>query len=185
VIPGAAAGTAPAAAPAATPEAAPVAPPMAPVAPETGTAAPPAAPTDMAAPPAAAPAAPPAAAPAAAPAQPEEKPVDPGYLLATDSRNSPELRETVDYYIQQTHTQLGEIRQPLAKGDVPTLKRLGHKSAGSSGLCGALKLGRLMGELETVAGRNDLARAAELIPLIEKEFAKVENYLKVYFGSPS
>jgi HPt (histidine-containing phosphotransfer) domain-containing protein len=88
------------------------------------------------------------------------------------------LIELVDLYLREATGHLGTLRQSIEARDERVLDRAAHTLKGSSGNMGAQALSRLSGEIQTAARAKDWTLAAELIVMIEAEYATVRAELE-------
>ncbi len=80
-------------------------------------------------------------------------------------------------YIQQTTEQLGKLRTAVAAGAGSEVKRLAHRAAGSSAMCGVTHVAELLREMECAGCEDRLADTPWLYAQIETEFEQVKHIL--------
>src|SRR5262245_14698366 len=84
--------------------------------------------------------------------------------LAEFSDGTPEgLRTLIRIFLEDITQMIGELRTAVPGGDAGEIRMLAHRCAGSTGACGAARLGELLVDLEEAAlsGRLD-GRAGQM-----------------------
>jgi HPt (histidine-containing phosphotransfer) domain-containing protein len=95
------------------------------------------------------------------------------------SGNNPQrLHELSERYLQQTTNQLTKLREAIATGSVPDLKRVAHGIAGSSAMCGMNPMVALMRELEQMGRTGRLADAPRVFTEASDEFTRIEQFFR-------
>jgi PAS domain S-box-containing protein len=104
-------------------------------------------------------------------------PVDLEILTELAGDNEERLQELADRYVRQTSEQLLTLRDTIATGAAPDVKRIAHSAAGSSAMCGMKPMVALLRELERMGQTNQLAAAPHAHSEAEKEFARIKQFL--------
>jgi len=104
-------------------------------------------------------------------------PVDLEILTELAGDNEERLQELAERYIRQTTEQLLKLRDAIATGVAPDVKRIAHSAAGSSAMCGMKPMVALLRELERMGQTNQLAAAPRTYSEAEKEFARIKQFL--------
>ena len=85
------------------------------------------------------------------------------------------LDELLSDFLAKTPEEIEAMRQSLAAGDAPTLRRQAHSLVSGSFALGATRFSALCGELEEAADEDDLATAQTLLVRLAAEFLAVER----------
>ncbi|HXI82650.1 MAG TPA: ATP-binding protein [Verrucomicrobiae bacterium] len=88
------------------------------------------------------------------------------------------LRELADRYLRQTTEQLARLREAIATGTAPDIKRIAHSAAGSSAMCGMKPLVGLLRELERMGQAGQLADTPRVYGQVTEEFSRIEHFLR-------
>ena len=83
------------------------------------------------------------------------------------------LGELIDAYFADTPQLLATMRQALASGDAPALRRSAHALKSNSANFGAFKLAALCRELEELGNAGMLDGVGALLVQVEAEYARV------------
>ncbi len=108
----------------------------------------------------------------------EQPPVDMERLNDFAGGNPDNYNELVALYIKQTTDQLEQIRSALAGRNAETTSRLAHSCAGASATCGMIAIVPLLRQVEHLGVEDKLDAAAEVMPLVEREFERLKRYLE-------
>lgn len=95
-----------------------------------------------------------------------------------DSDNPNDTRELVQAYLEETTARLELLATVLAKQELTQAHMLAHSIRGSSVSLGAVRLADLAGEIEKCAQERDMSCALERLPVLRKEFERVQAALK-------
>lgn len=87
-----------------------------------------------------------------------------------------EAYEVIDTFLNETPTQLQELRFAAAQGDWPEAQRLAHSIKSSAGIFGAGELAQCSKVVEEIAGQESPA-IAETMQRLDGAFERVRNYL--------
>jgi CheY-like chemotaxis protein len=79
-------------------------------------------------------------------------------------------KEMVEIFLADAPSHFAAIHQAFAAQDAKLVALGAHALKSGSGNVGAIRVYELCDELETIAGRGDLVRAAEIFGLLEAEF---------------
>jgi len=104
--------------------------------------------------------------------------VDLEIFMEVAGNDKPRLRDLADRYVRQTSEQLVKLRDAIATGAAPDIKRIAHSAAGSSAMCGMKPLVELLRELERMGQTGQLADTPRVYSQITEEFAKIECFLR-------
>jgi CheY-like chemotaxis protein len=116
--------------------------------------------------------------PGAAPAD-ERVALDPEALAQLDaSGDRGFLMELVETFLRDAPALLQTLRVALDDADYQELRRAAHTLKSNGRVFGATTLAELCGELEAIAKAQRLEHAAELVPRVEAEYARVERGLR-------
>ena len=105
-------------------------------------------------------------------------PVDLEVFMEIAGRNPQRLRDLAGRYIKQTTEQLAKLRDAVATGAAPDIKRIAHSAAGSSAMCGMNPLVTLLRELERMGQTGQLVDTPRIYGRIAGEFERVEKFLR-------
>jgi CheY-like chemotaxis protein/HPt (histidine-containing phosphotransfer) domain-containing protein len=87
-------------------------------------------------------------------------------------------RRLLDRFVTTTSAQMGELEVLRAAHDLKGLAAVGHRLKSSSHTVGAMQLGALCQDLETLARQGKAEEALALVPAIQRAFAGVEPMLR-------
>ncbi len=121
--------------------------------------------------------------PAAATA-PAASPVNLARLWDAANGDAAFVRELADLYLDQTTEQLGLLRQAVSQRSAPDIERVAHRCKGGSGSCGVTALAAMFQDLEHRGRENNLENVDKLFEDIEKEYARVQAFLKQPLPTP-
>ncbi|MGO9608068.1 MAG: ATP-binding protein [Verrucomicrobiia bacterium] len=95
------------------------------------------------------------------------------------SGNNPHrLHELSGRYLQQTTGQLAKLRDAIATGSAPDIKRIAHGIAGSSAMCGMNPMVALMRQLEQMGQTGLLADAPRVFTQASDEFTRIGQFFR-------
>jgi HPt (histidine-containing phosphotransfer) domain-containing protein len=87
-------------------------------------------------------------------------------------------RRLLDRFVTTTTAQMVEFESMWAARDLKGLASLGHRLKSSAHTVGALQLGALCQDLETLARQDKAEDALALVPEIQRAFTEVEPLLR-------
>jgi HPt (histidine-containing phosphotransfer) domain-containing protein len=87
------------------------------------------------------------------------------------------LAKLINSYLTDSPEKLACLKNAVEMGDCQAAAPLAHNLRGSSGLFGALRLAKLLTELETASRSDDAAAAAAVIEQVGAEFDRVRHAL--------
>jgi PAS domain S-box-containing protein len=90
------------------------------------------------------------------------------FLDATDG-TAESIREITNLYLSQANEMMISLRNALQERDAREIKRLSHKLAGSSGVCGAVAMAQLCREIENANEDERVPKTSHLVPRLERE----------------
>jgi CheY-like chemotaxis protein/HPt (histidine-containing phosphotransfer) domain-containing protein len=96
-------------------------------------------------------------------------------LAGNDVRRVQELSER---YLGQTTEQFAKLRDAIATGAAPDVKRIAHSAAGSSAMCGMNPMVALLRELERMGQMSQLADAPCVYGRIKDEFMRIAQFFR-------
>ena len=96
-------------------------------------------------------------------------------IAGNDARR---LQDLADRYVRQTSEQLAKLRDAIATGTAPDIKRIAHSAAGSSAMCGMKPLVALLRELERMGQTGQLADTPRVYGQVTEEFSRIEQFLR-------
>jgi CheY-like chemotaxis protein/HPt (histidine-containing phosphotransfer) domain-containing protein len=105
-------------------------------------------------------------------------PVDLDIFMEMAGGDVPRLQELADRYIRQTTEQLAWLRDAIATGAAPDIKRIAHSAAGSSAMCGMKPFAMLLRELERMGQTGQMIDTPSMYLQITDEFARIERFLR-------
>jgi HPt (histidine-containing phosphotransfer) domain-containing protein/anti-sigma regulatory factor (Ser/Thr protein kinase) len=105
------------------------------------------------------------------------EPVDMDVLMEVAGNHPHQLRALANRYLDQTGAQLAKLREAIAAGSMPEIKRLAHGMAGSSAMCGVTRVTGLLREMERIGQEGPLAATPSLYHEIESEFETAKQFL--------
>ena len=85
------------------------------------------------------------------------------------------LQELSERYLWQTTEQFAKLRDAIATGAAPDVKRIAHGAAGSSAMCGMNPMVTLLRELERMGQTGRLADAPRVYAGVKAEFARIDQ----------
>lgn len=90
------------------------------------------------------------------------------------------LREAAEIFLQECPKLRATLRLALADGDARTLARTAHRLKGSVACLAATRVCSVVADLEEIAGRQDFARAAEVLNEVERELDGMQQVLEEF-----
>ena len=111
-----------------------------------------------------------------------ETPIDLRRLSEIMRGNKARQRRLLEIYIQNTHTELEEIKNAIATSDYLKLEQKGHRLKGSSANVGVNYIATLAAELELCAQQKNLSPADLLFNAIESHLDKVNTFAQTHFS---
>jgi HPt (histidine-containing phosphotransfer) domain-containing protein len=111
-------------------------------------------------------------------------PIDVNRLQDFSDGTESGLRDLVSLLVTHMEECLLAIRRGVAEKDSEIIRAESHRGAGSFGACGAGPLSALLVRVETLAGAQRVEEASALVPEVEREVAKVREFLNGRFDSP-
>ncbi|MBW3614103.1 MAG: response regulator [Actinobacteria bacterium] len=116
-------------------------------------------------------------------ADPEPVRFDDAVLAALqDSEDEQFFAEVVMLFIDTARDRIAQLWKALSSGDMPAATLAAHSLRGSSAEVGATAMAELCLGIERSAAEEDLSGAAEPLPLLEAEFARVRAALVALAG---
>ncbi|MFQ5848530.1 MAG: Hpt domain-containing protein, partial [Candidatus Methylomirabilales bacterium] len=113
----------------------------------------------------------------ATPVAPEEPPIDAvvlaGLREAQEEDGADFLTELIDQFLQDAPSQLGVMREAIAKGDAQTLAREAHRLKGGCGVWGARLMAARCRDLEGQGRAGSVAGADAVLAELKREFSRV------------
>jgi len=119
-------------------------------------------------------------APAEMPSLAEQPPIDMDRLNEFAGGSVENFNELVTLYFKQTTEQLESIRAALAENNAERASRVAHSCAGASATCGMSAIVPLLRQVEHLTQEGKVSAAAELMPAIDHEFARLKRYLELH-----
>jgi hypothetical protein len=101
-------------------------------------------------------------------------------LRDLDPGNTTYLDRAIGNFVTNTPDTLATIRDAVATGDAPTLKRVAHKLAGGALNLGVTAAGRTAQEIELVADTGSTDGAAVLVDRLEADLERGRAALRAY-----
>jgi two-component system, sensor histidine kinase and response regulator len=92
------------------------------------------------------------------------------------------LRNVVTRFADTARTQLGMLREKHTEGETDAVRRIAHTLKSSSAALGANCVSRCCAEIETRAGRGELAPLPLFLATLEKELATAVIHLRQIVG---
>jgi len=96
-----------------------------------------------------------------------------------------DLGRLLSLYLEESSSQLSELRQAVGRGEAPTVEQLAHKLKGSSSAVGAARVARIGDELEARAEAGDLGDAEELLDRLESALEESKSAFRSSNQLPS
>lgn len=91
------------------------------------------------------------------------------------------LRELVTLYVDQTESQMQQLRDGIKVQDWVAVRKVSHSAAGSSGTCGFMRLNAFFKRIEGLVMENQTAAASAVFESLEREipvvFAEMRQFL--------
>jgi two-component system sensor histidine kinase/response regulator len=119
------------------------------------------------------------------PAASTEPPVDMARLWDASNGDAQFMRELADLYIDQTTEQLGFLKEAVAKRSAADIERIAHRCKGGSGSCGVMTLSKMFFELERRGREENLDNVDQIFAEIEREYARVQTFLRQPLPAPA
>lgn len=88
------------------------------------------------------------------------------------------LTSVLDGFLSKVRSQTGTIRQAISRGDKEVVRREAHAIKGGAANLTAAPLSEVASELERIGKSNALAEGVEVIERLEKEFHRLESFVK-------
>lgn len=110
-----------------------------------------------------------------------EIPVDLRRLNQIMRGNQARQRRLLEIYIQNTQTELEEIKNAIATSDCLKLEQKGHRLKGSSANVGVTYIATVAAELELCAQQKNLSQANLLLTAIDSHLHKVQTFIQTHF----
>jgi PAS domain S-box-containing protein len=88
------------------------------------------------------------------------------------------LQKLSERYLRQTTEQFAKLRDAIATGDAPDVKRIAHSAAGSSAMCGMNPMVALLRELERMGQMGQLADAPRVYARVKDEFTRISQFFR-------
>ena len=101
-----------------------------------------------------------------------------GVLLETIGGDRIFLAELIETYLSDSPGLIAQLRECLAAGDAPGVRRAAHTLKSTSATFGALRLAAIAREVETAAADDYLAQVAVRIDAAQAEFDLVGGPLR-------
>lgn len=95
------------------------------------------------------------------------------------------LRELCQIFLDESPKLLQKLKQAIANGESDSVMRAAHSLKGELGYLGATKAVQAARVLEGMGHEKDLCRAAEVLAVLDKEFAGLHLTLKGSAGAAS
>jgi two-component system, sensor histidine kinase and response regulator len=92
------------------------------------------------------------------------------------------LRELCQIFVDESPKLLQKLRQGIADADADAVMRAAHGLKGELGYLGAPEATDAARELEDMGSQKNLSRAAEVFPVLDREFAALYAALKECAG---
>jgi HPt (histidine-containing phosphotransfer) domain-containing protein len=87
------------------------------------------------------------------------------------------LRDLAGLFVTHMDECLIALRRGVAEQDVELIRSEAHRGAGTFGACGAQALSALLAEVEAFALSQQLPEASARLPDVEREVARVHEFL--------
>jgi len=88
------------------------------------------------------------------------------------------LQKLSERYLRQTTEQFAKLRDAIATGAAPAVKRIAHSAAGSSAMCGMNPMVALLRELERMGQLGQLADAPRVYARAKDELARITQFFR-------
>jgi CheY-like chemotaxis protein/HPt (histidine-containing phosphotransfer) domain-containing protein len=112
--------------------------------------------------------------------------IDPAALTSlrslSDSDEDNVLADLIELFLGDMPAKIDQIRDAIAQDRPASLRESAHNLKGSASNLGARRLAGVCARLETLARGSSLAEAAELVPKLQEEFARVCDALRLELG---
>src|ERR1017187_9816358 len=105
-------------------------------------------------------------------------PVDWGTFSELAGRDATRLQELSERYLQQTAEQFAKLRDAIATGAAPDVKRIAHSAAGSSAMCGMSTMVALLRDLERMGEMGQLGEAPRVYSQVKDEQARIAQFFR-------
>lgn len=88
------------------------------------------------------------------------------------------LFQLVDLYKQEFSDRFSQLKQAVEKKEFSSIQEMGHSLKGSSANLSLPPLCEISRRMEEAGKNKDLGEAKKLLPLLEKEFVRLEKFLQ-------
>ena len=88
------------------------------------------------------------------------------------------FREIIEIFLQEAPKQVASMREALARGDKDATERIAHTLKGELGYLAASQASHNACELEDAARHGDLACAAKIQTLLERDIENIVNAMR-------
>lgn len=89
-----------------------------------------------------------------------------------------QMDELIRIYITQTSQNLMRLHQAILEARTDETVRLAHSAAGASATCGMDAMTAPFRQIEHLSGEGKMKESLELLPVLEREFARTQQYLQ-------
>jgi HPt (histidine-containing phosphotransfer) domain-containing protein len=86
------------------------------------------------------------------------------------------IPETARRYTEQTREDLETLQKAITAGIAAEVKRVAHKVAGSSAMCGMNAMAVLLRNVERMGHERQLANAGRVFAQVEQEFVRIKAF---------
>ena len=87
------------------------------------------------------------------------------------------LRELIDLFLEDTPRQIEALRQAVASQNIVGVHQGAHRLKGAGRNLGAQPFSEVCRQIETLGRKGDLAAASALMPNLESEFSRLQDFL--------
>src|SRR5437016_14513621 len=94
------------------------------------------------------------------------------------------FREIIEIFLQEAPKQMTSMREALARGDKDATERIAHTLKGELGYLAASEASHSACELEDAARKGDLARAASIQTVLEKDIESIVHTMRALARTP-
>jgi HPt (histidine-containing phosphotransfer) domain-containing protein len=110
----------------------------------------------------------------------EDRPMNIEKALGEFEGNREFLIELMLKLIEDVRKQIGNIHKALPKANIEVVRREAHTIKGGASMLFANNLSSVASELEHIAKSGSLEGSTEILERLEKEFTKLQAYIRKY-----
>ena len=95
------------------------------------------------------------------------------------------LNELIQSYLADAPEQIGQLRAAIADKNIEAMSRAAHSMKSSSQTFGAMRVGELAREIESIGRANTIIGCDVLLAELEQQYAKAAKLLQACMTAPA